>query len=278
MPAFHHGFIPDIVFHGTDDRMSLIGPCIPAARSRWWTRIPWRTYANDFGQARMAYANIVWDGLGLAVRGRPQAPEWARRIRSFRQLAERIGLLFVTDDATRAGRLYGPVVEIDMTHPSILDAVIDPNALTHNAWILILKAGEPLPLLFPEPYLRTGWTRLYRGETDLPGETRAIPDWIAENGDFQKSVEATGCWFVKDRTVAEYYNHTFGDKTGRVSYIDVPTLDVEKYLSAHNPEARRFSALGCENDEYFVPRSLAESRKPLSGRARLPEQGQALRP
>lgn len=151
MPEFHLGFLPDVLFHGTTDAASLAGPCVPASRSGWWSRIPWRTYETDFDEARMAYANVVWEGLGLAERGRPKAPEWARRIRSFAQLAERIGILFVTDNPPRAETLYGPVIEIDMNHPSILDVVADPNALSHNAWILILKAGEPLPLKAPSP-------------------------------------------------------------------------------------------------------------------------------
>jgi hypothetical protein len=149
MPEFHLGHLPDVLFHGTTDKASLAGPCVAAACSSWWNRISWRTYDNDFQEARLAYANVVWRGLGLCEPGRPQAPEWAKRIRSFGQLAQRIGLLFVTDDRARAESIYGPVVEIDMNHPSILDVVVDPNALSHNAWILVLKAGEPLPLRTP---------------------------------------------------------------------------------------------------------------------------------
>jgi hypothetical protein len=149
MPDFLVGSLPSVLYHGTTDPAALLGPCAPAAGSRWWGRIPWRVYDRDFQEARLAYANVVWDGLGLLESGRPHAPEWAQRIRTFDQLAQLIGILFVTDNRQRAEDLYGPTIEIDMNHPSILDVVVDPNAQTHNAWILVLKAGEPLPLLAP---------------------------------------------------------------------------------------------------------------------------------
>ena len=268
MPDFHLGHLPDVLFHGTTDAASLEGPCVPASESGWWNRIPWRVFDRDFDEARMAYANVVWAGLGLAVPGRPEAPDWARRIRSFDQLAQRVGLLFVTDDPARAEHLYGPVVQIDVNHPSILDAVADPNAQTHNAWILILKAGEPLPLLRHEPAVRAGCTRLYRGETDIRGEARPVPDWVAETETFRKTVAAAGRWFVKDRPTAEYYNRTFGDGTGRVSYLDVPTAEVERHLAARDPEAKAFCAHGREHEEYFVPRAMADRRMPLTPAAR----------
>jgi hypothetical protein len=263
MPDFHFGPLPDVLFHGTVDRASLQGPCVPASKSGWWSRIPWRTFDSDFEQARMAYANVVWSGLGLAVPGRPLAPEWAKRIRSFDQLAERIGLLFVTDDPDRARHLYGPSLEIDMTHPSILDAVEDPNVGTHNAWILVLKAGEPLPLLHREPAVRPGHVRLYRGETDMPGKAASVPDWIAEQDAFKGTMAATGRWFAAERRLAEYYNRTFGDGTGRISYVDVPRRKAEACLAARNPEAKAFSARGREHEEYFLPPELAAARKPL---------------
>jgi hypothetical protein len=149
MPEFHLGYLPEILFHGTLYPDALSGPCLPASETRLWGRVPWATYDNDFQEARMAYANVVWEGLGLRERGRPNAPEWANGIRTFEQLGLMVGTLFVTDDPARAQTLYGPTIEIDMNHPSILDVVEDPNAMTHSAWILILKVGEPLPLLAP---------------------------------------------------------------------------------------------------------------------------------
>jgi hypothetical protein len=143
--------LPDVLHHGTTTPEALEGPCLPASQNRWWNRVTWQTFDTDFQEARLAYANIVWAGLGLREPGRPDAPDWARGIRTFRELGENFGILFVTDDPRRAETLYGPTVEIDMAHPSVLDVIEDPNALTHNAWVLVLRAGEPLPLMRSAP-------------------------------------------------------------------------------------------------------------------------------
>lgn len=111
-----------------------------------------------------------------------------------------------------------------------------------------------------EPPVPEGMTRLYRGETDNPGSVENVPDWIKEDPRYQATVAATGRWFVKDREVAEYYNREHGIGDQRVSYVDVPTRDVESYLSANHSEAKQFSAAGRENEEYFIPRELADQR------------------
>jgi hypothetical protein len=145
MPRFFTGHLPDVLYHGTTNPEALANPCPPAAESQQWRKIPWRTYDSDDQEARMAYANVVFDGLGL--RDRREVPDWAKSIRSIDDLAGRVGILFVTDNRVRAESLYGPVVEIDMTSPVILDVVKDPNTMTHDAWILVLKLGEPIPVL-----------------------------------------------------------------------------------------------------------------------------------
>jgi hypothetical protein len=116
-----------------------------------------------------------------------------------------------------------------------------------------------------DPPTPEGHVRLYRGETDLPNEGTPMPDWVAENPEFKAMLEATGRWFVRDRETAEYYNREFGDNSGRVSYVDVPVADVENYLSANQPDARRFSAAGRETEESFVSKELAAKRLPSRG-------------
>src|SRR6266853_860938 len=104
-----------------------------------------------------------------------------------------------------------------------------------------------------------GYTRLYRGETDL-GPKAKVPDWVAESPEYKAMIDATGRWFNKDYETARYYNQTFGDKSGRVSYVDVPTADLEKHLSANQPAAKKFSAQGRDLEEYFLPKELADKR------------------
>ncbi len=115
-----------------------------------------------------------------------------------------------------------------------------------------------------EPPVEEGKVRLYRGDTSLPeSERRAIPDYLKDNPEVQKTLEATGRWFTKDRDVAKYYNDTFGDKSGKVSYVDVARADADKYLSANQPEAAKFSAQGRSGEEHFVPREIADKAQPI---------------
>jgi hypothetical protein len=131
----------------------------------------------------------------------------------------------------------------------------------------IEPAGRPpeeIPSAAAEPPVQQGMTRLYRGDTSLPGGQ--IPDWLRERPKFQATVDASGRWFTSDRDVAHYYNQTFGDKSGRVSYVDVPTGEASRYLAANQPEAAKFSAEGRAAEEYFIPREIAARSQPLTPR------------
>jgi hypothetical protein len=128
---------------------------------------------------------------------------------------------------------------------------------------------NPLPLEeAPEPGVPEGHVRLYRGETAGAADA-PVPDWVREGPDFKATVEATGRWFTKDRAEAEHYAkvHGAGDK---VSYVDIPAEDTEKYLSANQPEAKAFSAAGRESQEYFVSKEIAARRKPAEAEPQPP--------
>lgn len=110
------------------------------------------------------------------------------------------------------------------------------------------------------------YTRLYRGET-AGTANGAVPDYVKETPEFKATQEATGRWFSKSKEEAEHYAKVHGQ--GKVSYVDVPTEDVDKYLSANQPEAKRFSAEGRENEEYFLPKDLAAKRQSIAGDGKL---------
>jgi len=106
--------------------------------------------------------------------------------------------------------------------------------------------------------------RLYRGETATrEGDDKTqVPAWVMESSEYRETVAATGRWFTKDLAEAKHYAKVHGGDETRISYVDVPAADVEKYLSANQPAARRFSAAGRETSEYFVSREIADTRQP----------------
>lgn len=105
-----------------------------------------------------------------------------------------------------------------------------------------------------------GMVRLYRGETSVSNDVSNVPDWIRESPAFQSTMSAHGRWFTRSPDEARHYNSMHGADDGNISYIDVPEKEVDNYLSKNQPEAKRFSAAGRENEEYFLPRELADRR------------------
>lgn len=125
-----------------------------------------------------------------------------------------------------------------------------------------------------EPPVPKGFVRLYRGETDIPGERRPIPDWAAQNPDVQATLDATGRWFSDKREAADYYNQTFGDKSGRVSFVDVPAAEAEQYRVSNQPAVAKFAAEGRAAEEFFLPKEIAAERKALSPPSSRPMQSE----
>lgn len=122
---------------------------------------------------------------------------------------------------------------------------------------------SPVEVRPGEPPLEPGMTRLYRGDTALPPDA-PVPDWVKGTPGHQATVDATGRWFNPTREAAEYYNQKFGDKSGKVSYVDVPKAEADAYLASRQPEAGKFSAEGRAAEEHFVPREVADRARPLT--------------
>jgi hypothetical protein len=115
-----------------------------------------------------------------------------------------------------------------------------------------------------EPAVPEGMARLYRGETSDPNAVTNAPEWMRSDPQVIASRSAEGRWFSSTRELAEYYVNTFGLKDGRVTYIDIPASDLEKYRASNLPEGE-FSAAGLDEHEFFVSSDLAAGRKGLLG-------------
>lgn len=143
--------------------------------------------------------------------------------------------------------------------PSAEDFLAGKKGVKPNADAFL--GDDPAALPVPE-----GHVRLYRGETS-DGTKAVLPDWLAESEDVQAAQRAEGRWFAKDQATAEYYNQTFGDKSGRVSYVDVPAEDAARYLATNDPAAKKFASHGPNDPEYFVPPDVAARRQGLPARS-----------
>jgi len=146
-----HGIDNEQTWHGTWQPDFLEGPVPPASECHLFTRVDW--YKHDSWMSGgphldegIPYANIIWESLGLREKGRPNAPEWAKGFRSFKELGDAVGMFFVTDRREDAGRYGTSVFEIDLDAEQVLDVIVDPHVRTHNGWIVLVKAGEPFPI------------------------------------------------------------------------------------------------------------------------------------
>ncbi len=113
-----------------------------------------------------------------------------------------------------------------------------------------------------EPKVEKGFTRLYRGQ-EAPGQGGGVPEWLKGNPKFEGIKDAAGRWFAADRENADWYTSeakAAGKKT-ETHYVDVPTSDLSKYSVNNIPEAKKFSAR--PDEEYFLPREIADQKKPL---------------
>lgn len=109
--------------------------------------------------------------------------------------------------------------------------------------------------------------RLYRGENAEPG--KGVPDYVKGDEKYKKTLEASGRWFSSDKAEAQKYADDAGN--GRLTYIDVPAGEAEKYEAHKHPEASKFihtTKRSGKSDEYFVPRELADTAKPHEGEKR----------
>lgn len=107
-------------------------------------------------------------------------------------------------------------------------------------------------------------TRLYRAEGVGPRVPGRVPDWIKQGQDASGHTEAAGRWFTSEPDSLKWYQEDAGPNA-RVSYVDVPTSDLEKYRVANSKEeiaGRRVASFSRDPEtEFFLPRDLAESSK-----------------
>lgn len=106
-----------------------------------------------------------------------------------------------------------------------------------------------------------GMTRLYRGET--AGGDGPLPDWVKTQPKYQATKDATGRWFYDTHEKAQSFANDFGN--GKVSYVDVPTEDVEKYRASNQPDIAGHAAEGRASEEFFVPKEIADARTATEG-------------
>lgn len=108
-----------------------------------------------------------------------------------------------------------------------------------------------------------GTVRLYRAETsDKSGKSGKVADWLKDSPEYKATVDATGRWFSDSIEAAKYYAEKFGN--GEITYVDVPKAQYEKYRASEQPDRAAFSAAGRAKEEFFVPRDVADARKPFS--------------
>ena len=110
-------------------------------------------------------------------------------------------------------------------------------------------------------------TRLYRGET-ATGEIKQIPDWLSSQPEVKATREATGRWFTNNLSDAEWYAR---EGLGKISYVDVPNKVADLYrVDNLGSGVSDFTSTGKELTEFFLPRSIAESKQPLTNIGRTP--------
>lgn len=107
-----------------------------------------------------------------------------------------------------------------------------------------------------------GITRLYRGES---GSRVIAPEWVRQGQQQMGITDAIGRWFTDDIENAAWYAQEAGE-SGRITYVDVPTSQVDALRVANNPTAARFSR--DPHREFFVPSDIAAASKPLDDAAR----------
>lgn len=114
------------------------------------------------------------------------------------------------------------------------------------------------------PSPASGFSRLFRAEVS-PENRVDHPDWIQQGLEESGAMAARDRWFTSDPKHLEFYKEDIPDfqKTGRVSYVDVPEADAEKYRASNLPEGR-FSAPGMAQREFYVPFEVSEKRQEVT--------------
>ncbi|HSE45012.1 MAG TPA: hypothetical protein VLA89_06755 [Gemmatimonadales bacterium] len=130
-------------------------------------------------------------------------------------------------------------------------------------------APEPQPLIPentnpPAP----GMVRLYRSEVS-PEFRKPKPDWMKQGQDASGHTDAVDRWFTDTPENLQWYVDDIGADKSRITYIDIPESQAEQYRVSNTPTAARFSL--DKETEYFVPRDVADQRRPITEAQIAPE-------
>jgi hypothetical protein len=131
------------------------------------------------------------------------------------------------------------------------------EAFTGRNPAFVEKAAEAVaPATEVGTEVSTGMTRLYRGEA-APGGVNTLPDWVKQARNEKGITDAQGRWFTDKLENAKWYQKEAGE-TGRISYVDVPTKDLEQYRVSNMKDVSRFSK--DPTTEFFVSPEIANTR------------------
>lgn len=155
--------------------------------------------------------------------------------------------------------------ELNRTLDDIRNATLEADAsgrpgVWRNAQ-LPARANRPHPDLLTTQEIADAKKviRLYRAETDVTA-TKQVPEWLKNDPEYLATIEASGRWFSDSMENAEYYAKNFGN--GKITYIDIPASQLETFRASNLP-AGKFSAVGRAQEEFFLPKDLAITRKPI---------------
>lgn len=136
-----------------------------------------------------------------------------------------------------------------------IKSLTSKDELALALWAKVHTPSQELPGMENQaPPVKEGFVRLYRGETE----------------DFKDRPKER--FFTNSLTEARIYNEEFGTGDGRISYIDVPQEDAEKYRAANNAEPfDKLRVTGASQDvtdasqqRFLVSKELAAQQRPYT--------------
>jgi len=103
---------------------------------------------------------------------------------------------------------------------------------------------------------KTGTTRLYRAQVKAKKD---LPEWLQQGLEQSGVKDAMGRWFVKDRSMLDWYVKDQAPSGSDIVWVDVPNSELDDYRVVNNPEAAKFSR--DPENEFFLPARLAKQAK-----------------
>lgn len=126
------------------------------------------------------------------------------------------------------------------------------------------------PLAEPTKAPAPGMVRLYRAESNPNAPKKSPAEWVQEDENYKRSLQAEGRWFTDSLDEANWYlqNEYPG---GRITYMDIPADQAEQFRVSNFPE--KVGGKGAEESprafsrrpeiEFFVSPELAKTRQLL---------------